>query len=319
MTDSTRNNAPTVARTSSALNDVRRATGVATESATFCRQPLSPAFPTAFRSIASRYPMGRPPKRPRPGRSGVAVAGGRPRELEPGRERRAALREALDERSSLAAVAWSGDVAAGRCELGADREPDRAPRGAAELEGDGAHPPAQPGQLGLHGHDLVEIERERERRRAAAQVARGDRARRGLVGDEQHALASSEVDDADLVPVGGASGVVGGHAGPRGDEPPLRPGLATARLRPAIGDGTAQRHTERGVARLVEQLEGRAVRGAVGGELGIGVSHGRTWIPSLDRDGRPWRHGRRVVMSLVMTGANGAGRIDLSAGTPCPA
>ena len=186
--------------------------------------------------------------------------------------------EAGHERLTVGAIGRDDGVAIASFERGADHEPDRPPRCPAQLDGDRPHLPAHPRAFGLHRDHLVEVERQRQRGRVAPQLARRQRARDGLVGHEQHALATSEIHDAGVIAVGGATGVVGRHAGLRRHGPPLRLRLPGARLRAAVRDDAAQRSTERAVRRLIEELERRAVRGAVGRQLGIHVSRQRSWI-----------------------------------------
>ena len=135
-----------------------------------------------------------------------------------------------------------------------------------------------PGAFGLHRDDLVEVERQHQRGRLATQLARRQRARDRLVRHEQHPVAASEIHHAGIITVRGTTGVVGRHAGLRRHRPPLRVRLPGARLRAAVRDDPAQRGTESAVRRLVEERERRAVRGAVGRQLGIHVGRERSSV-----------------------------------------
>ena len=105
--------------------------------------------------------------------------------------------------------------------------------------------------------------------RAAQQLARRQRARRPLVCDQQHALALPQAHDPKVLAVCRSTPVVGGHPGHGGDGPPLRPGLVRSGLGTALHHRATEGGRESVVHGVVEQGEGRAVRGAVGGETMI--------------------------------------------------
>jgi hypothetical protein len=124
----------------------------------------------------------------------------------------------------------------------------------------------RPAAVGFDAGDLVDVEGEDQAGGVTEQLAFGDGAGGGLVGDEEHPVASAEAHDVHVVAVGGAPVVVSGDTGDGGDGPPLWGRLARPRLGTAVRDRALEGGGEGLVARVVEQRERRAVRRPVGGE-----------------------------------------------------